>query len=70
MQLTINIKTSPFGQVHFGPVAPAHPLVEQKRSSQEDRPPVYIEPTTVGSKSLEIVYEQEVKNYVVPLTTG
>lgn len=70
MQVTINIRLSPFGQVSLE-VGKVPPVEKEQDVSESAKEPIrYTEPLTAGLKNFQILYEQESRNYIIPQTTG
>lgn len=70
MQISINIKVLPFGQISLEYAKGLTPQKEEKDLTVEEKPILYKEPKTFGIKTYEVLYEQDVKNYITPVTTG
>lgn len=69
MPINVNIKIVPFGQAKLKigkpiPLMEEHPVVPIQKQFR------YREPQETASRIYEIQYQEELKNYVVPLTTG
>lgn len=69
MAVNINLKVTSFGQVLFeiGKATPAiesHPLVPVHKEVR------YCEPLETASRIYEVQYQEELRNYIVPLSTA
>jgi len=77
MQISINIKVLPFGQISLESAKGLTPHKvddptrrEEKDLIVEEKLIMYKEPKTFGIKTYEVLYEQDEKNYISPATTG
>jgi len=69
MEINVNVKIVPFGKVRLEIGKPV-PLMEEHFVVPVQKEIHYREPQETASRIYEIQYQEELKNYVVPLTTG
>lgn len=69
MAVNINLRVTPFGQVIFEMGKPA-PLTGEPQVNLVQEEVRYREPQETASLVYELRYEEEAKNYIVPLVTG
>lgn len=69
MLINVDIKIVPFGQAKLEIGKPV-PLMEEHSVVPVQKGIHYRVPQETASRIYEIQYQEELKNYVVPLTTG
>jgi len=69
MQISIDIKTVPFGQLRMEIGKVIFPTKEY-REMQAQELIRYCEPQVTASRIYEVEYEKKVTNYVIPLSTA
>lgn len=69
MQINIEIKVVPFGQVRLETGKPI-PLSEERQTVSVREVGRYREPQETASQIYEVQYGENLPNYIVPLSTG
>ncbi|MFQ6091370.1 MAG: hypothetical protein ACE5OR_01610 [bacterium] len=69
MPININVKITPFGQLTLVIGQPAYPIEEHLIAPAQEELR-YQEPQETASRIYEVEYREELKNYVIPSSTG
>jgi hypothetical protein len=69
MPVNVGIKILSFGQIRLE-IGKSISLVEERRENQVREGILYREPQETASRIYEVQYDEDLMNYIVPLSTG